>query len=71
MSQDISANSVSVQSETAKAASAQAPAKSATKRLYSDEVHAELLELQTDIELLFKQLQGLSNKQLSQVGSAQ
>ncbi|MEI6427825.1 MAG: hypothetical protein WCO45_05455 [Pseudanabaena sp. ELA607] len=71
MSQDIQVKSVQVQSEAPKASNAQAPAKSVTKRLYSDEVHAELLELQTDIELLFKQLQGLSNNQLSQVGSAQ
>ncbi|CAN1212384.1 hypothetical protein TUMEXPCC7403_19400 [Tumidithrix helvetica PCC 7403] len=37
-----------------------------TKKLYNDELHAELLELQSDTELLFKQLQSLSRQRLSE-----
>jgi hypothetical protein len=36
------------------------------KKLYNDELQAELLELQTDTELLFKQLQSLSRQRLSE-----
>jgi hypothetical protein len=35
------------------------------KKLYNDELQAELLELQTDTELLFRQLQSLSRQRLA------
>ena len=41
------------------------------KKLYSEEVHAELAELQSDIDVLFQQLQSLSRKRLTAAGSAQ
>ncbi len=41
------------------------------KKLYSEEVQAELAELQSDIEVLLQQLQSLSSQRLTTVGSAQ
>ncbi|MCA6504722.1 MAG: hypothetical protein ACK6CP_12930 [Pseudanabaena sp.] len=41
------------------------------KKLYSEEVQAELAELQSDIDVLFQQLQSLSRQRLTSVGSAQ
>ncbi|OYQ64366.1 hypothetical protein B9G53_11700 [Pseudanabaena sp. SR411] len=41
------------------------------KKLYSEEVQAELAELQSDIDVLFQQLQSLSRQRLTAVGSAQ
>jgi len=41
------------------------------KKLYSEEVQAELAELQSDIDVLFQKLQSLSNQRLTVVGSAQ
>jgi hypothetical protein len=41
------------------------------KKLYSEEVHAELAELQSDIDLLFQRLQSLSSQSLTALGSAQ
>ncbi|GBO54331.1 hypothetical protein APA_2279 [Pseudanabaena sp. lw0831] len=41
------------------------------KKLYSEEVQAELAELQSDIDVLFQQLQSLSSQRLTTVGSAQ
>lgn len=41
------------------------------KNLYKDSLRAELLELQSDTDLLFKQLQSLSRQRLSQSGSVQ
>ena len=40
------------------------------KKLYSEEVQAELAELQSDIDVLFQQLQSLSRQRLTTVGSA-
>lgn len=40
------------------------------KKLYSEEVHAELAELQSDINILLQQLQSLSSQRLMLVGSA-
>lgn len=42
-----------------------------TKKLYSEEVQAELAELQSDIDVLFQQLQSLSRQSPSTLGSAQ
>jgi hypothetical protein len=42
-----------------------------TKKLYSEEVQAELAELQSDIDVLLQQLQSLSRQRLTTVGSAQ
>jgi hypothetical protein len=39
------------------------------KKLYSEEVHAELAELQSDIDILLQQLQSLSRQRLTTVGS--
>ncbi len=41
------------------------------KKLYSEEVQAELAELQSDIDVLLQQLQSLSCQRLTAVGSAQ
>ncbi|MFM7886178.1 MAG: hypothetical protein ACKPCM_05700 [Pseudanabaena sp.] len=41
------------------------------KKLYSEEVQAELAELQSDIDVLFQQLQSLSRQGLTTAGSAQ
>lgn len=41
------------------------------QNLYNEDLRAELLELQSDTDMLFKQLQSLSRKRLSQAGSAQ
>ncbi|MBD2175807.1 hypothetical protein H6F42_02595 [Pseudanabaena sp. FACHB-1998] len=41
------------------------------KKLYSEEVQAELAELQSDIDVLLQQLQSLSSQRLTAVGSAQ
>jgi len=41
------------------------------KKLYSEEVQAELAELQSDIDVLFQQLQSLSRQRLTTAGSAQ
>jgi hypothetical protein len=41
------------------------------KKLYSEEVQAELAELQSDIDVLLQQLQSLSCKTLTTAGSAQ
>ena len=41
------------------------------KKLYSEEVQAELAELQSDIDVLFQQLQSLSRQRLTTVVSAQ
>lgn len=41
------------------------------KKLYSEEVQAELAELQSDINVLLQQLQSLSCQRLTAVGSAQ
>jgi hypothetical protein len=41
-----------------------------TKKLYSEEVQAELAELQSDINVLLQQLQSLSSQRLTAVGSA-
>ena len=41
------------------------------KKLYSEEVQAELAELQSDIDVLFQQLQSLSRQRLTSVGSDQ
>jgi hypothetical protein len=41
------------------------------KKLYSEEVQAELAELQSDIDVLLQQLQSLSCQSLTAVGSAQ
>jgi len=43
----------------------------AAKKLYSEEVQAELAELQSDIDILFQQLQSLSRQRLTTAGSAQ
>jgi hypothetical protein len=40
------------------------------KKLYSEEVQAEFAELQSDIDILLQQLQGLSRQRLTAVGSA-
>ena len=40
------------------------------KKLYSQEVQAEFAELQSDIDILLQQLQGLSRQRLTTVGSA-
>ncbi len=40
------------------------------KKLYSEEVQAELAELQSDIDVLLQQLQSLSSQRLMLVGSA-
>ena len=40
------------------------------KKLYSEEVQAEFAELQSDIDVLLQQLQGLSRQRLTAVGSA-
>jgi len=40
------------------------------KKLYSEEVHAELAELQSDIDVLLQQLQSLSSQRMTLVGSA-
>ncbi|ELS33844.1 MULTISPECIES: hypothetical protein [Pseudanabaena] len=42
-----------------------------SKKLYSEEVQAELAELQSDIDILLQQLQSLSSQRLTTVGSAQ
>ena len=47
------------------------PLNLAAKKLYSKEVQAELAELQSDIDLLLQQLQHLSCKRLTAVGSVQ
>jgi hypothetical protein len=39
------------------------------KKLYSEEVQAELAELQSDIDLLFQQLQSLGGQRLMTAGS--
>jgi len=39
------------------------------KKLYSEEVQAELAELQSDIDVLLQQLQSLSSQRLTAVGS--
>jgi hypothetical protein len=41
------------------------------KNLYNDNVQTEFLELQTDIDTLLQQLQGLSRQRLAESGSAQ
>jgi hypothetical protein len=41
------------------------------KKLYSEEVQAELAELQSDIDFLFQQLQSLSRQSLITAGSSQ
>ena len=41
------------------------------KKLYSEEVQAELAELQSDIVVLLQQLQSLSRQRPTAVGSAQ
>ena len=41
------------------------------KKLYSEEVQAELAELQSDIDVLLQQLQSLSGQRLTAVGSVQ
>jgi hypothetical protein len=40
-----------------------------SSNLYNETLRAELMELQLDTDLLFKQLQALSNRRLSQSGS--
>jgi hypothetical protein len=40
------------------------------KKLYSEEVHAELAELQSDIDVLLQQLQSLSSQRVMLLGSA-
>jgi len=39
------------------------------KNLYNETLREELLELQSDTDLLFKQLQSLSRQRLTEVGS--
>jgi hypothetical protein len=39
------------------------------KNLYNESLREELLELQSDTDLLFKQLQSLSRQRLTEVGS--
>jgi hypothetical protein len=39
------------------------------KKLYSEEVQAEMAELQSDIDILLQQLQNLSSQRLTAVGS--
>ncbi len=46
------------------------PLKTTAKKLYSEEVQAELAELQSDIDILLQQLQSLSSQRLTAVGSA-
>ncbi|MCY7334206.1 MAG: hypothetical protein LH649_16465 [Pseudanabaena sp. CAN_BIN31] len=41
------------------------------KKLYSEEVQAELAELQSDINILLQQLQSLSCQRLTAIGSVQ
>ncbi len=41
------------------------------KKLYSEEVQAELAELQSDINILLQQLQSLSCQRLTALGSVQ
>jgi hypothetical protein len=41
------------------------------KKLYSEEVQAELAELQSDIDVLLQQLQSLSRQRLTTAGSVQ
>jgi len=43
----------------------------AAKKIYSEQVQAELAELQSDIDTLFQKLQGLSCQRLTTVGSVQ
>jgi hypothetical protein len=43
--------------------------KAPSQNLYNDVLRAELIELQSDTDLLFQQLQALSRRRLSQVGS--
>lgn len=44
--------------------------KAPNKNLYNADLRAELLELQSDIDTLFQQLQSLSRQRLTQAGSA-
>ena len=44
---------------------------STAKKLYSEEVQAELAELQSDIDVLFQKLQSLSSQRLTVAGSVQ
>lgn len=73
----LSKESMSQQTESlSKQTSASASAKMSTatsspKKLYSEQVHAELQELQSDIDVLFQQLQSLSRQRLTTVGSVQ
>ncbi len=46
------------------------PLKVTANKLYSEEVQAELAELQSDIDVLLQQLQSLSRQRLTAVGSA-
>jgi len=43
----------------------------AAKKLYSEQVQAELAELQSDIDILFQKLQSLSCQRLTTAGSIQ
>ncbi len=43
--------------------------KAPSQNLYNDVLRAELIELQSDTDLLFQQLQALSGRRLSQIGS--
>jgi hypothetical protein len=43
--------------------------KAPSQNLYNEALRAELIELQSDTDLLFQQLQALSRRRLSQVGS--
>jgi len=43
----------------------------AAKKLYSEQVQAELAELQSDIDTLFQKLQSLSRQSLTTAGSIQ
>ncbi len=55
----------------ASASTKMSTANAAAKKLYSEQVHAELEELQSDIDVLFQQLQSLSRQRLTTAGSVQ
>jgi hypothetical protein len=54
---------------SASASAKMSTANASPKKLYSEHVHAELEELQSDIDVLFQQLQSLSRQRLTTAGS--
>lgn len=55
--------------KSAEASNCSPSLKAPSQNLYNDALRAELIELQSDTDLLFQQLQALSRHRLSQVGS--